>query len=196
MPSDGNSPSRAASPPPVPYDVIVVLGAALLPDGRPSRALERRVDHAVALFRAGHAEHLLVSGGLSGPPPTEAAVMRARALEDGVPDDRICVEDRAVNTFENALFSGVIMERRGWSRPLVVTDAYHLPRALYVFRRLGIDAAGSGVPRMADEPLHLWIGAWLREGVATARSAALFLIGRHKPAVEAARARFDQIDPI
>jgi uncharacterized SAM-binding protein YcdF (DUF218 family) len=166
-------------------DAVVVLGAPPLTRGVPGPALERRLDHGVAIFRANKAAFLVLSGGSVGPPPAEAEIMRTLAIAHGIPADRIVVEDRAKNTFENALYSGLIMRRRGWQGVIVVTDAFHMPRTLFVFRRLGLRVTGSAVPGRAAARLPTRLRLYLREAVAFIRCIVLFLIGRHKPIVAA-----------
>lgn len=168
-------------------DVIVVLGAAPLRNGAPSPAMIRRTRLGASLFHQGRGEFMIVSGGPVLHPTPEAEMMRAIALESGVPDERILVEDRAANTFENALFTGLLMERKGWRRALVVTDAFHLPRALFVFRTLGLDARGSANWERLGTSHWAWYAAYAREVAAILRSAGLFLAGRHKPAIARAR---------
>jgi uncharacterized SAM-binding protein YcdF (DUF218 family) len=129
------------------YDAAVVLGAAVSADGRASPALLRRVGHAVALFHGGRAARLLMSGGLVRRPPAEAELMRAQALAAGVPDDAVLTEARSRNTLENALFCREIIARQGWRRIALVTDGYHMPRALYCFRRVGIAVDPATAPR-------------------------------------------------
>jgi len=145
-----------------PLDAAIVLGARLTPAGAPSAALERRVLHAVGLARAGEVAHLLMTGGPVGHPRPEAAAMRDLALGHGIAADRLVVEDRARNTIENVRFCLPIIAARGWRRLAVVTDSYHLPRALYVFRRLGLVA----VPVAAGRPGGRCWPLWLREAAA------------------------------
>lgn len=164
-------------------DVIIVLGAAPAPDGSPSPAMARRVARGVEAFRDGHAPWVLVTGGPVRHSEPEADIMARLAVSHGVPGERIIREPIAANTFENAVFSAAVMAERGWEHAVVVTDRFHLPRALYVFRRLSIPATGLAVEGRGGEPLWRWSAAWLREGAAFARSAALFALGRHKPIV-------------
>ncbi len=163
-----------------PHDVIVILGAALGPGGEAGPALRRRVAHGARLFHEGKAGHLIVTGGATGSPPTEAEAMCALALKHGVPEERIIIEDKATRTFENALYTVRIMEDRGWARALVVSDPFHLPRALFLFRRSGIAAAGAAVSERCGEPLWRWYGAYVREAGAFALSALLSLGRRDK----------------
>lgn len=166
-------------------DAVVVLGAALIEPGVAGPALRRRLEHGVTVWRQSDAACLLVSGGVVGPPPAEAEVMRALAIDLGVPSERIVVEDRARNTFENALYCGRILRDRGWHRVVVVTDAFHMPRALFVFRRLGLPVVGCRVPGRYGLSRLAWYREHLREWLSLVESGYLFLIGRHKPIVDA-----------
>jgi len=166
-------------------DAVVVLGAALAAPGVPGRVLRRRVRSAVEVANAHGAPFLVVSGGLTLHPPAEAEVMRDLAVEAGLDADRIVIEDQARNTFENAVYTGRIMRERGWGRVVVVTDAFHMRRALYVFRTLGLAAEPAPVVRSAEDAALAWYGGYAREALALAKSWYLFRIGAHKPVVEA-----------
>ncbi len=144
------------------FDAAIVLGAMVRPDGSPSPALARRVLHAVGLAHAGRVGHLLMTGGPVSHPLPEAWAMRDLAVAAGMPSERVSIEDRARNTIDNALLSAAIVRARGWRRLAVVTDAYHLPRATYIFRRCGLEVAG--IPAFpAGRPGREWWLAWLRE---------------------------------
>jgi uncharacterized SAM-binding protein YcdF (DUF218 family) len=147
-----------------PYDVGVVLGAAVRPNGLASAALLRRAEHGALLYRSGRVARLLMSGGVVRRPPAEAALMRRVALAAGVPEAAVLTEERSRNTLENAAYSREIIRAAGWRRTLVITDGYHLPRALYVFRRLGLPVDGEAAPG----PLSggEMARAWLREAIA------------------------------
>lgn len=127
-------------------DAAVVLGAAVWAGGQASPTLARRALHGVALLHSGGARHLLLTGGVGRHPPSEASVMRALALRAGVPAARIVVDETSTTTLESARACAAIIAARGWRRVLVVTDRYHLPRALLAFRRFGVTAQGSPPP--------------------------------------------------
>ena len=171
--------------PGAPIDAVVVLGAAVSAPGVPGPALQRRLIHGVGEFRARAAGHLVLSGGIVAHPPAEACVMRDLARGMGVAESAIVIEDRARNTFENAVFTGRILRERGWRKLLVVTDEWHLPRALYIFRRLGLPVSGAGVPPPAGLPLLSRLRRHLDERVRLANCAYLFARGRHKPILRA-----------
>ncbi len=146
-----------------------MLGAALLPGGQPGPALLRRVLHGAELFRQGRGRHLLLSGGAGRFLPSEAAVMRRIALEHGVPEACIVLEERARDTLENALFSAAILRQHGWTRIVLVTERYHLPRAWLAFRAAGVHLAACSVaPDRGDAPWWKYGLRLLREATALA----------------------------
>jgi uncharacterized SAM-binding protein YcdF (DUF218 family) len=118
--------------------VLVVLGAALLPDGDLGPALAERVEVAVAAWKRGVAPRMLMTGAV------EAEAMKRRAVHLGVPADVILVETRALTTRENALFSAEILGLG--TRVLVVTQAYHRARSVGAFRRAGLVAEALEFP--------------------------------------------------
>lgn len=156
-------------------DVLVVLGAAVRPDGRPSPALIRRADHAAALWRAGRAPVILATGGRPAGPgdsPTEAALIALHLTADhGIPRHALLRETKARNTLENADLSLDIIASRGWSSILLVTDALHMPRACWCFRVMarsrGVSPTISPAPVLSPDRFSLaWWGAAARESAA------------------------------
>ncbi len=130
-------------------DAIVVLGGATRPP-LPPRPLPEvqeegdRLIYAAELYRQGAAPAVLVSGGriafLRGGDDvdTEAADMAALLIRLGVPAEAIWQEARSQNTYENGLFSGEILAERGLKRIILVTSAYHMPRAAAIFEKQGL----------------------------------------------------------
>ena len=153
-------------PKPVTYDAIVVLGAAVWPGEQPSPALQRRMLHAVDLLQQGYAACLLVTGGVGKYPPAEAAVMQRLAVAHGIPPQRVLCEDQATSTFESAWRCYDMLRQRGWWRVLVVTDRYHLPRALIAFWSCGLHAVGSAAPGKPARRLRRRWYYYLREWLA------------------------------
>ena len=158
-------------------DAVVVLGAKVAASGVAGAAIRRRVAHAVRVAADRRIEVLVLSGGNAGPGPSEAAVMRELVLASGIADERIVIEEHSRNTFENGVYTHRIMRDRGWRRLMIVTDGWHMRRALYVFRRLGMDAGGDPVPRPPDVSRLAWARAHAGDGAALVRSAWLFWIG-------------------
>lgn len=171
--------------PAAPVDAVIVLGAALAGPGVPGPALIRRLHHGLAVFRRCEARHLVLSGGIVQSTPAEAVVMRTLARADGIADACIIVEDQSRNTFENGVYCGRLMRENGWRNVLIVTDGFHLPRALLVFRCLGLRVRGEGVPRPATMPRSRWTRHYAIEMLRLMRSAYLFSRGTHKPILKA-----------
>lgn len=133
-----------------PADTIIVLGAGFGRGGRPSPAMIRRTDRAANLYHEGLSQNVICTGGLTeGQRRTEAQACRELLLDDGVPLDAIYMEESSKSTEENAIYSQEIMQAQGWQTALVVSDAYHVLRASWLFDKIGIDAVFSPVP--ADE---------------------------------------------
>lgn len=121
-----------------PADAIVVLGAQVHRNGRPSAALRGRVRRAVALYHAGYAPRVVVTGGIGESGIAEAAVMEALAVAWGVPEDAMVLEPRATRTLESAHAVGAIARGAGWRSVIVVSDPFHLRRSMLMFRAEGL----------------------------------------------------------
>ena len=148
-------------------EVIVVLGASVLSNGQPSRALKRRALTGVQAFQEGRGKSLVVSGGPLKHSTPEAVVMADIARQNGVGDEFLLVEPEARNTLENAAFTAELMKAAGWKTALVVSDAWHLERALWCFGHYRIEAEGYPVPDDLDpDPLLRRMGNRMREAVA------------------------------
>ena len=129
-----------------PVDAIVVLGAAQY-DGRPSPVFEARLEHAVALWKAGIAGSFVVTGGkLDGDRTTEAAVARAYAIDHGVPASRIFGENTAHNTLTSLSAVADEFDARGMRSAVFVSDPTHMFRVVRIAGDLGITAYGSPTP--------------------------------------------------
>lgn len=126
-----------------PADAIVVMGAAQY-DGRPSPVFAARLDHGVALFLAGDAPRLVLTGGKTpGDRTTEAAVGRAFAIARGVPPDAIIVEDQSRTTLESVRAVAALLKADRASTALFVSDRPHMLRVLRMAADAGITAWGS-----------------------------------------------------
>lgn len=126
-----------------PADVIIVLGAAVWPNEQPGPSLKARTERAIEVYRDGHAPHLILSGGLGHNPPEEAEVMRRLAVEAGIPSAVLFLEKESHSTWENLLGASEIMQERGWTAAIIVSDPYHMKRALLMAEDLGLTAHGS-----------------------------------------------------
>ena len=119
------------------YDCILVLGAGVKDDGTPSDMLYDRVRVAVDLYEVTGAP-LLMSGDHTGD-YNEVGVMKALAVEMGVPSEDVFLDHEGYSTYESLYRARYMFSAR---RVIIVTQEYHLHRALYIARELGMEAEG------------------------------------------------------
>lgn len=147
--------------------VAVVFGAFVMPDGTLSAMLADRVDAAVSLYRARKVERLLFSGDNSRPDYDEVDAMLAYALRRGVPKDAIALDYAGFDTYDSCYRAKAIF---GVTRAILVTQEYHLPRAVYDCASLGIDAVGLATPDWGVYDAPMMISYTAREAVADVKS--------------------------
>jgi SanA protein len=124
----GNNPTTA-----------MVLGAAVYPNDTPSSALQERLDMAVTLYKLGKINRILVSGARDTGTYDEARAMKATLVEDGVPSEIIIEDNMGLRTFESCKRAKSEFKLESL---LVVSQGFHLPRALYLCRSVGIQSYG------------------------------------------------------
>ncbi|NBC42620.1 DUF218 domain-containing protein [Corallococcus exiguus] len=119
--------------------VALVFGAGLAPGAVPSPVLAQRLDAAIALWRQGKVRSLLVSGDNSAPFHNETRAMRRYLLEHGVPEDAVVGDEAGLSTYDSCLRAHSVF---GANRAVLVTQRFHLSRALFIANSVGIDAWG------------------------------------------------------
>jgi uncharacterized SAM-binding protein YcdF (DUF218 family) len=134
-----------------PADVIVVLGSAVRPDGRPSASLRARTLHAIALYKAGYAPALFLTGGVGRFGPSEASAMRQLALGAGIPGSALVLDETATSTQESVANAARAARERGWRTALLVSEPFHMLRARRMAHDAGIEAYASPA---VESPLH------------------------------------------
>jgi len=117
--------------------VAMVFGAGLNRDGSPSWVLADRLDGAIALYKAGKVKQLLMTGDQVG--NIEVNSMRNYAIKHGVPASAILGDNEGLRTYDSCYRA---INNFGITSAILVTQAYHLPRALYLCSSFGIDAVG------------------------------------------------------
>jgi SanA protein len=137
--------------------VALVFGAGITADGRPSPALADRVWVAAELYRTGKVQKLLMSGDNRFTYYNEPGAMRQYALQRGVPDADIVLDYAGRRTYDSCYRAGCIF---GVSDAVLVTQWFHLDRALYTCDKLGIDAVGVAADRRDYAAIRVW---WWRE---------------------------------
>jgi SanA protein len=143
--------------------IAIVFGAGLRRDGTPTPVLRDRVAAAANLYFSGKAEKLLMSGDNRFIEYNEPGSMRDYAVALGVPEEAIVLDYAGRRTYDTCYRAKAIF---GVQSAILVTQNFHLPRALYLCSALGIDAAGVPADLRAYRPYAL---AWwnLRELPAT-----------------------------
>jgi vancomycin permeability regulator SanA len=122
----------------------IVFGAGLRRNGEPTRVLRDRVETAAELFFAGKVEHLIMSGHNPSPYYNEPAAMRQFALDLGVPEGAIILDLGGDRTFETCARA---REVYGVTNAFVVSQSFHLPRAIYTCNQLDVSAVGVSADR-------------------------------------------------
>ncbi len=135
-------------------DCILVLGCGVHKDGSPSNMLEDRLKRGIALYKAGVAPKLLMSGDHGRTDYNEVATMKAYAIAAGVPSEDIFMDHAGFSTYESLVRAKEIFKA---DKLVVVTQKYHLHRALYIARRFGMDACG------VDADLRPYAGQFMRD---------------------------------
>ena len=156
------------------YDCILVLGAGVRADGTPSHMLEDRLRGAVALYEAGVSDVLLLSGDNSGEDYDEVSAMVRYCLEHGVPESAIVRDDIGFSTSESVYNT---VRTLGYRDIIVVTQEYHLYRAMYMIKRMGADADGFATDYRA---YSMQIKRDVREYVARCKDFLKVNISLHK----------------
>lgn len=130
-----------------PADAIIVLGAAAY-DANPSPVFEERIRHGIDLYQRGLADKLIFTGGYGGSAArfSESQVARRYALRHEVPENAILIESVSRNTFENLQQAALLMQEHDLHSAIIVSDPFHISRALRISRDVGIDAVGSPTP--------------------------------------------------
>lgn len=121
-------------------EVALVLGAAPIgPEGGPNRYFEYRLDAAAALYKAGKVKFLLVSGDNRTPDYDEPTAMRAGLIKRGVPAEAIYRDFAGLRTRDSILRAETVF---GQKKMIVVSQRFHLFRAIFLAREEGIEAWG------------------------------------------------------
>lgn len=120
-------------------DCILVLGCYVHSDGNPSDMLHDRLQRGVELYELGAAPKLLMSGDHGRTNYDEVAAMKQFAINAGIPSEHIFMDHAGFSTYESIYRAKKIF---GAKKILIVTQEYHLYRALYIADRLGVEAYG------------------------------------------------------
>jgi len=154
--------------------VALVLGAQVLPDGTPSAFLAARLELAKELLESGKVRAILVSGDHARWEYDEPGAMRRWLVERGVPAEKVVQDHAGFDTYDSCLRARRVF---GVDRTIVVTQSFHIARAVTVCREVGLDAVGVG-----DDTVRRFERAWawggFREHFAAVKAAYDVVSGR------------------
>lgn len=157
--------------------VALVLGAGLNRDGTPGLVLRDRVRTAVELYFSGKVDKILMSGDNTSENYDEPGAMQEFALSLGVPETDIVLDFAGRRTYDSCYRAGAIF---GLDQIIVVTQAFHLPRAVFLCNAFDIDA--NGVPADdANYRLSSYTYWWVREVLASVKAYWDVFIIRPQP---------------
>lgn len=120
-------------------DAVLVLGAQVKPDGSLSKMLKERLDTGISIYKAGLTDRMIMSGDHGRDDYDEVNAMKSYAMEQGVPSECIFMDHAGFSTYESMYRAKEIFEAENL---IVVTQKYHMYRALYDAKALGIQAKG------------------------------------------------------
>lgn len=150
-------------------DYLVVLGAGIWPDGRPTLALANRLDAAVDYYREKGPLKIIVSGGKGqNEPYPEGRAMAEYLIEKGIPLPDILVEDRSTSTMENFKFTRQLLgeDVPKPTRIVFITNDFHVLRSRILAKRNGFEAYALPAPT----PAVILLNSYLREFFAFVKS--------------------------
>jgi SanA protein len=158
----------------------IVFGAGLTRRGTVTRVLYDRVATAADLLHAGKVDWLLLSGDNRAADYNEPAAMRQAALELGVPEDALVLDAAGISTYDTCYRAHAVY---GLEQALLVTQDFHLPRALFLCDVLGLDPTGVSADRRfyRERVLAFWN---IREVFATAAALWDVAVARPAPAID------------
>ena len=138
----------------VSFDCALVLGCKVKADGRPSDMLHDRLQRGIELYNAGAVPKLLMSGDHGQTEYDEVNTMKQFAIDNGIASSDVFMDHAGFSTYESMYRARDVFDAK---RIVIVTQEYHLYRAIYIARKLGIEAYG--VP----SDYHIYVGQSARE---------------------------------
>ena len=121
------------------FDCILVLGAGVKANGNPSDMLRDRLEVGIELYELRASDRMLMSGDHMQHDYDEVGVMKRYAVDAGVPSERVFLDHAGLSTYDSLYRAARLY---GAKKVLIVTQEYHLYRALYIAKSLGMEAYG------------------------------------------------------
>lgn len=160
------------------YEVALVFGTSqFLRSGRPNPHYYGRIDLAARLYQQGRIEHLLLSGDNRSQYYNEPAKMQQDLLERGVPLEAMTLDSAGFSTFDSLKRSRDVY---GLHQLLLITQGYHLPRALFIADHLGLQTAGCAAQGPEWSAMRK---VWFREIAARIKTLGDLYIWQREPRI-------------
>lgn len=153
---------------------MIIFGAAVLPGGRPSGTLLRRVEAAAAFGLAAGVGLYVPTGAVGRHGPSEASIMAGLLRQHGVEPARILLEETGTDTLSSVRACAALLRERGIGAVYAASSGYHLPRCMLLLRLAGLEARRCPPP----PPDPSFLGRWywrLREAAALPYDASLMI---------------------
>ena len=150
-----------------PCTCVMILGAGIRSDGTPTLMLKDRLDTGIALYKSGKAVKILMSGDHATKEYDEVNAMKAYAIDAGIPEEDIFCDHAGLSTYDSVYRAKHIF---GQNRLIIVSQSYHLFRALYIAGVLEIDASGVSAD-LHDYRFKYDLFNYARESVARCKDA-------------------------
>ena len=127
-------------------NVAIVLGAATS-NGEVSPVYRERINHGIWLYENGYVDNLILIGGIGkGNEMSDARAAKQYAMEKGIPEQVILIEEKSMITEENLEHAKAIMDEHSLDTAIIVSDPLHMKRAMLMASDYGIDACSSPTP--------------------------------------------------
>ena len=135
-------------------DCIIVLGAGVRSDGSPSPMLQDRLQSGIELYEKGVSNRLLMSGDHTKKGYDEVNIMKSYAIERGIPSEHVFMDHAGISTYDSIYRAKEIFQAE---KIVIVTQEYHLYRALHIAEKLGLEAYG------VSADVRVYVGQEARE---------------------------------
>ena len=146
-----------------PADAAVVLGAAVW-GTEVSPVFRERINHGMNLYRKGRVRKLIFTGGQGNRgEASESASARRYALQSGMPENAILIEDKSHTTYENLMYAKQLADAQGVRKVLIVSDPLHMKRAVTMARDVGFVADPAPTPSTRYRGVRSQAGQLARE---------------------------------
>ncbi|WGS49958.1 YdcF family protein [Paraburkholderia sp. D15] len=127
-------------------DLAIVYGNKVHADGSPSARLSARLDAARECYAKGLCREIMVSGGIDKHGTDEALAMKRDLMRQGVPENRIVMDNKGLDTWDTARNASVYMKAHNLRSAIAVSQYFHVPRAIIALKRFGVDEVSGTYP--------------------------------------------------